>query len=815
MKLLIIGGVAGGAAAAARARRLDEKADIVLLERGEFVSFANCGLPYYAGEVIRERKKLLVQTPEGLGKRFNIDVRTRHEALSIDTKGKKVEVKNHSDGTVYQEAYDNLILSPGAEPFIPPVPGSELDCIYKVRTIPDIDKVKEKLDSGTVKKAIVVGAGFIGIEMAENIRDLGIDTTLVEMLDQVMPPFDREMASVLHRELRSKGVRLKLNEKMTRLDKTHTGCILHTESGAELDAEMVVMSVGIRPEIQLARDAGLEVNYGIKVDKHMRTSDPNIYAVGDAVENLDPVTGTYRLAPLAGPAAKQARAAVNTIFGRETEYEGTLLTAVVKIFSLTAAITGPNERTLKKENIPYEKIFTHPANHAGYYPGAVPLCMKVLFDPEKGTVLGAQVIGAEGADKRIDILAAAVKHKLTVRDLGELELAYAPPYGSAKDAVNLAGMAAQNHIEGLSPLTHWDQLTGKEFLLDVRTPDEFALGSAPDAVNIPVDELRDRLEEVPKDRDIAVFCQVGIRAHAANRILLGNGYTSKNISGGYKSYLNFNESASAGETGVPCDNPANEKPFCSGDTGEPVKTEDIQASKELDLRGLQCPGPIIQLKLAMAKMQTGEAVKVLAGDPGFAADLPKWCTGTRNRLLSLDTSGTDIEAVVQKGDAVPAQGMQLANKSTIVVFSEDLDKAYASFIIARGAAASGRDVTMFFTFWGLNLLKKKKKPSVKKDMLSKMFGMMMPSWAGKTKLSKLNMGGMGTGMMKHVMKKKGVEALPDMIHAARNEGIKLVACSMTMDVMGIDEAELLDGVEIGGVAYYIGEAAGGGHNLFI
>ncbi|MFC1582748.1 FAD-dependent oxidoreductase, partial [Planctomycetota bacterium] len=658
MKLLIVGGVAGGAASAARARRLDEDAEIIMFERGEYISFANCGLPYFAGGVIKERRSLLVQTPEAFNARFNVDVRIRQDVIAIDPGKRTITVRKLESQEEYTETYDELVLAPGAAPFVPPIEGRELDCIFSVRTVPDIDRVKENLDSGNIQTALVIGGGFIGIEMAENLMHRGIRTGIIEMLDQVMPPFDREMANILHYHMHLKGLELYLSEKVTSITARDKGCTVNTDTGKALDADMVIMAVGVRPETGLAREAGLDIGKaGILVNAQMRTSDQHIYAVGDVVELQDPVLDIPRVIPLAGPAAKQARVAVNTIFGQEDTYNGTFGTAIVKVFALTAAVTGVSEQVCRLNKHPYEKIYTHPANHAGYYPGASQMSIKVIFDPENGTVLGAQVIGKDGVDKRIDVLATAVKHGLTVHDLAELELAYAPPYGSAKDAINLLGMAASNHLKGLSKLTHWDRLSGKEFLLDVRTPDEVALGTVPGATGIPVDELRDRLDEVPKDREIAVFCQVGIRAHIAVRILTGNGYTVTNISGGFKSYCNFEgDDLENRPCGVILDEDDESEQAVT--TGEPShEGHEVKIVKELDVRGLQCPGPIIQIKQAVEAVSDGEAVLIRASDPGFARDLPTWCETTGNRLEKLDASGKDIEAIVIRGHArLPAGG---------------------------------------------------------------------------------------------------------------------------------------------------------------
>jgi len=574
MKILIVGGVAGGASAAARARRLNEDAEIIIFERGSYISFANCGLPYYAGGVIKKREALLIQTPEGLKERFNVDVRVNTLVESINKEKKQIKVKDLVRGKEYFEEYDYLILSPGAEPIVPPFEGANLDCVHTVRTIPDIDRIKEKIDKGTVKKAVVIGAGFIGLEMAENFRERGIETHLIEKMDQVMPPFDKDMAVIMHREIGKNDIRLHLNEEVIRIDADKSGCVVHVKSGRKIGADMVIMAIGVRPEIDLAKKAGLEIGKkGIITDKKMRTSDPSIMAIGDAVDSYDPVTGAVRNVPLAGPAAKQALVAVNNIFGVEDEYVGTLGTSIVKVFGLTGAMTGASEKVLRSEGRPFMKVYTYPADHVGYYPGATQMAMKGMFDPDSGVILGAQVVGKNGVARRVDILATAVKQQMTAKDLAELELCYAPPYGSSKDAVNLAGMTALNHLREITKLVNWGELTGDEFLLDVRTRKEYKKGNIPNSMHIPVDDLRKRLDEVPQDKTIAVFCHVGIRAHIACRILKQKGYKALNVSGGYLSFVNHrdaydNEAVLAQEIGLA------EGSFCAGSTGEPDSSND-------------------------------------------------------------------------------------------------------------------------------------------------------------------------------------------------------------------------------------------------
>jgi NADPH-dependent 2,4-dienoyl-CoA reductase/sulfur reductase-like enzyme/rhodanese-related sulfurtransferase len=545
MRLLIVGGVAGGASAAARARRLSEDAHIILFERGPDVSFANCGLPYYLGGEIVERDKLLVVTPERLRVRFNLDVRVRTSVEAVDRAAKKVRVRDLVSGKEYEESYDRLILAPGAAPIRPPLPGIDLPGIFTLRNLQDMDRIKEKLDSG-VRQAVVIGAGFIGLELVENLVRRGIHTTVVELQDQVLPPFDREMTAPIAEQLAAKGVALLLGQSAEAFEPGSDGLLVRLKSGQRLPAQLVVLGVGVRPENKLAVAAGLEVGSrgGIRVNEHLQTSDPDIYAVGDAIEVRDFVTGEPTQVPLAGPANRQGRIAADYIFGRQSRYRGTQGTAIVRVFDATAAMTGASEKVLRRSNHPYRKVYIHPTHHAGYYPGAEAMTLKLLFDPTSGRVLGAQAVGGAGVDKRIDVLAVAIQAGMAVFDLEEMELAYSPQYGSAKDAINMAGFVAAGLLRGEHPQIDVEAAllpaTGdRPTLLDLRTAEEYAHGHIPGAVNIPVDDLRSRLSELPRDRPIAAYCQVGQRGYLGTRILLQAGYTAANIGGGYKTYLLF------------------------------------------------------------------------------------------------------------------------------------------------------------------------------------------------------------------------------------------------------------------------------------
>ncbi|EGR0024421.1 CoA-disulfide reductase [Vibrio alginolyticus] len=558
-KIVIIGGVAGGASAAARARRLSEDAEIIMFERGPFVSFANCGLPYHIGGDIQERSKLLLQTPESFLARFNVDVRVMNEVVSINRQDKTVTVNNLLDGSEYQESYDFLLLSPGAGPVVPPIPGIDNPLTHSLRNIPDMDRIIKTIETNKVEHATVVGGGFIGLEMMEAFHQLGIKTTLVEMADQVMTPVDREMAGFAHAEIREKGIDLKLgvalesvkfvpNEHVASFDSGESEKHQHLEgeleltlnNGERLTTDILIMAIGVRPETKLAKEACLEIGAlgGIYINEYMQTSDPSIYAVGDAVEEKDFVTGEQTLVPLAGPANRQGRMAADNMLGRQETYQGTQGTAICKIFDLAVASTGKNEKQLKRENIAYEKVYVHTASHASYYPGAETVSFKMLFDPVTGKILGAQAVGKDGVDKRIDVMAVAQRAGMTVEQLQHLELTYAPPYGSAKDVINQAAFVANNIIKGDATAIHYDEmdsLTEDQLLLDVRNPGELeSVGYLEGAINIPVDQLRRRMHELPKDKEIVIYCQVGLRGNVAYRQLVNNGYKARNLIGGYR-----------------------------------------------------------------------------------------------------------------------------------------------------------------------------------------------------------------------------------------------------------------------------------------
>lgn len=814
MNYLIIGGVAGGATVAARLRRMDEKANIILFERGKYVSYANCGLPYYIGDTINNREKLFVQTAKGFTDRFRIDIRTEQEVTAIRPDKKEVEIKNLSTGETYTETYDKLVLSPGAEPLRPGIEGIGSKKIFTLRNVPDTDTIKNYVNTENPKRAIVVGGGFIGLEMAENLYDLGIQVDVVEMANQVMAPLDFSMAAIVHRQLTDKGVGLHLEDGVSRFEEKDGGVTVHLRSGKQIATDMVLLSIGVRPETKLAKDAGLAIGErgGITVNDYMQTSDADIYALGDAVEVRHLVTGQPALIPLAGPANKQGRiVADNIVFGNKKKYPGSIGTSIAKVFDLTVAAAGANAKLLQQNNIPYISSYTHGASHAGYYPGAVPLSIKILFAPENGKLLGAQIVGFNGVDKRIEMLAQVIQRGGTVHDLAELEHAYAPPYSSAKDPVNMAGFVAENILNKKSRIIQWRELAelpADTIRIDVRTHDEYKLGTIPGFINIPVDELREHLDELPKEKPIVVTCAVGLRGYLAYRILVQNGFKHvRNLSGGYKTWS---------VATAPIKEIVSHKPEIPESTSYGNSDSQINLLK-VDACGLMCPGPVMQLKKNYKALKIGEQLQITATDQAFGKDVTSWCKMTGAELVALENKNGVVAATIRKQEKTASYEISRnnADNKTLIVFSDDLDKALASFVIANGAASTGKKVTMFFTFWGLNVIKKQHKPTVTKDIFGKMFGWMLPTHSGKLKLSKMNMGGAGSWMMRLIMKRKRIDSLESLIQQAIDNGVEMIACTMSMDVMGVQKEELMDNVTLGGVASYLERAEEANVNLFI
>lgn len=815
MKHVIIGGVAGGATAAARIRRADESAEIILLEKGKYISYANCGLPYYIGGVIADRDKLFVQTPEGFGKRFNIEVRVENEVTAIDTAAKTVTVKK-ADGTSYTESYDKLLLSPGSNPVVPPLKGLDSEGIFTLRNVDDTDRIKSYLNTHQVQDAVVVGGGFIGLEMAENLKHAGANVSIVEMADQVMAPVDFSIASHVHRHLMDQGVGLWLKTGVSHFEQADGRLRVCFTDGGHIMADMVLLSVGVRANTQLAAQAGIELGErGIKVNSYLQTSAADVYAVGDAIEFTHPLTGQPWLNFLANPANRQGRiVADNMVFGNQCEYEGAIGTSIAKVFDLTVGATGLPAKRLQQLGVAFEQSTTSSAAHASYYPGAFQLTTKLTFDPQSGKLYGAQCVGHDGVDKRIDQAALVIKNGGTIYDLIKLEHAYAPPFSSAKDPIAIAGYTAANIINGSMPIIHWRELKDMDLsgttLIDVRTADEYSLGTIRNAINIPVDELRERIHEIPADKPVIVFCAIGLRGYIALKILTGRNFKNvRNLSGGYKTYALATQ-------------PITHENNHSNSTEKMNETKSANSCETkiitVDACGLQCPGPILKLKKNMDTMSAGERIEVKATDPGFPRDAEAWCQSTGNRFLSKTNSNGYYSVVIEKGGVQPAPafvGGGMSKNKTLIMFSDDLDRALATFVLANGAAATGHKVSIFFTFWGLNVIKKEKKPAVKKDFFGKVFSWMLPSDSRKLKLSKLSMCGIGDKMMRNIMRKKNINQLEELRQQAMDSGVEFIACQMSMDMMGVHQEELIDGVTIGGVATYMNRAEDACVNLFI
>lgn len=818
MKHIVIGGVAGGATAAARLRRADEFAEIILLEKGKNISYANCGLPYYIGGTIEDRDQLFVQTPESFGGRFNIDVRVDNEAIEVDSAEKTVKIRR-ANGSTYTETYDKLLLSPGAAPARPPIKGIDSEGIFVLRNVVDTDKIKSYIRTNEIKSAVVVGAGFIGLEMAENLAHIGANVSIVEMASQVMTPIDFSMATHVHQHLLEKGVNLYLENAVQSFRRNKNTVEITFKNGQTLEADIVILSIGVRPEVQLAKDTGIKLGEtgGIWVDEYLETSIKDIYAVGDAIEYPHPITGKPWMNYLANPANRQGRiVADNMILGNKTSYEGAIGTSIAKVFDLTVGSTGLPVKRLRQLEMPFATCDTHSGSHAGYYPNSLPVSFKLTFHPKTGVLYGAQGVGYDGIDKRIDQVALLIKKGGTIYDLIKLEHTYAPPFSSAKDPIAIAGYVANNIINGDMPVVTWKELRELDkqdtLIIDVRTAEEFEFGAIHGAVNIPLDEIRGRLSEIPRNKHIYLYCAVGLRGYLAQKILRARGFEYvKNLSGGYKTYA----TATAPVKEV--------SPRILPSSKHHTHLHRVDSGKKqentlkIDACGLQCPGPILRLKNAMDEMQTGQRIEVLATDPGFSRDADAWCNTTGNILISNSSNAGKVSVVIEKGGDESCKILTSCDGrgKTFIMFSDDLDKALATFVLANGAAATGRKVTIFFTFWGLNTIKKTKKPKVSKDIFGKMFGMMLPSSSLKLKLSKMNMFGAGSRMMRYIMRKKGIDSLESLRQQAIEQGVEFIACQMSMDVMGVSKEELIDEASIGGVATYMERAEDANVNLFI
>lgn len=812
-KTIIIGGVATGASATARLRRMDENMEIVVFEKGEYISFANCGLPYHIGEVIKERDALILQTPKAMHDRFNLDVRVFSEVTGIDPVKKTVTVRSKDRGT-YEESFDFLVLSPGAKPLKPAIKGIDSPKVMSLRDIKDMDRIKSETDKNLKGEAIVIGGGFIGVETAENLLERGLSVSLIEAAPHILAPLDTEMSMIVESELSDRGISLYLEDGVCAFREAEDKIEVILNSGKIVTGDFVVSAIGVSPDTAFLKDSGIALGQRghILTDEHLRTNFPYIYAGGDAVEITDYMTGGKTAIPLAGPANRQGRIIADNISGKDSIYKGAMGTSILKVFDMTVSSTGMNERIAMKSGLDARSIFIHPNNHAGYYPGATQMSIKLVFDQDR-KVLGAQALGYEGVDKFIDVIATVIKYHGSIDELTELELAYAPPFSSGKSPVNMAGFVAENTLDGLV-----DNITLEKFqkdfdpltmtLLDVRDEVEVQNGDIKGRIHIPLNDLRNRMTELDKNKEHYIYCQVGLRGYIASRILNQHGFKTRNLTGGYKLYSAMNKTHETKGSDL------------SVESKEIIHTG---STIELDATGLCCPGPLMRVKSTMDQAVFGDVVNITASDMGFFEDIKAWSRRTGNELLDVKKEKGLIKASVKKGLSVVEDSFAMGctetgvkkENMTMVVFSGDLDKAIASFIIANGAASMDKKVTLFFTFWGINILRKSNHGPVKKNIIEKMFGFMMPKGSEKLGLSKMNMGGMGPKMIRSIMKKKNVQSLEELIKAAMESGVEIVACQMSMDLLGIKEEELLDGVKYGGVGYMLAESDDSNATLFI
>lgn len=817
MKILIVGGVAGGASTAARLRRLDEDAEIIVFEKGKYISFANCGLPYYIGGEIKERSSLLLQTPESFNAWFNVDIRVSNEVLSIDDEAKTVKVLDKANNKEYVESYDKLILSPGSVPLRPPIKGIEQENIFTLWTINDVDKIKTYVDTEKPKRAVVVGAGFIGLEMVENLVGLGVEVDLVEMQNQVLTPLDFEMAQIVHRELIDNGVGLHLKNAVCEFIETEDGIDVVLGDGTKISTDMVMLSLGVRPQTDFLKDSKIALNAqnGIIVDDYLQTNLKDIYAVGDAIEVNHLVSGKKTMIPLAGPANRQGRLVADNIAGEKGKYAGSYGTSIVQVFSIQAANTGLNEKDLiadgKKYGKDYFTVKVQPNNHTTYFPGATPLYIKAIFDYNK-KLLGAQVLGNNSADKQIDVFATLIKVGADFEVMKSLELAYAPQFSSGKSPVNMVGFVAENIYKKKSKVIEAKDLKNLKdaIILDVRTEDEYLMSKIPGAISLELSKIRNEIKNLDKDKTYVVYCAAGFRGYFASQILMNSGFKDVyNLLGGFSFYNSCNYQIEN----------KSKRTFKMANDLENIINSNV---KVVDATGLACPGPILRVREEVEKIEKGDILEFHVTDIGFRTDIATWCERTGNTLLGITKDGNKYIAKIKKGNLAEdlnklnaALPMGAGDDKTIVCFSGDLDKAIAALIIANGAVSMGRKVTIFFTFWGLNIIRKDNRVKVKKSFIGKMFGMMMPRGAKKLKLSKMNMAGAGSAMIKGLMKSHNVPSLEAMLQMALRSGVRMIACNMSMDLMSIKGEELIEGVDFGGVASYLGAAETADTNLFI
>lgn len=824
LEFVIIGGVAAGASAAARARRLSESAHITVLERGPDVSFANCGLPYHIGGEIADRDRLAVQTPESLRAMLNLDVHPLTEAVRIDRERKRITVRPVDGGAEREISYDKLLLAPGAAPLRPPLPGIDDPRILTLRNLQDMDRIKAAV--ATARRVAVIGAGFIGLEMAEQLVRLGKQTRIVELQEQVLPQLDGEMTALIATSLAENGVELILGDGIKAFHPGAGSVVIELASGRRIEAEAVILSIGVRPESKLAQEAGLELGPRghITVNDFMQTSDPDIYAAGDAVEARDAVIGSKSAVPLGGPANRQGRLVADHIFGNGNvrPYPGSVGTAIVRVFDAVAGMAGWSEKRLAAEGIAADSTIITDFQHAGYFPGARQLSIKLIWERNDGRLLGAQVTGTGGVDKRLDVLATAIRAKMTVEDLAELELAYAPPFGSAKDPVNIAGMAAGNIRAGLVETLREIPVDPAVQVVDVRPAAMSQLQPMAGALAIPLSELRGRLGEIDQTRPVVTVCALGKMSYFAARVLRQHGFDVRSVSGGLRARRDFPNAAVSRKQ--PGDTKPSPPPVMPGTLARPASANPPAAAEtpaiRLDATGISCPGPIMKVKEACEKLAPGHILEVSASDAGFAKDLPAFCAATGREFLGVEKLDGIYQGRLRQPlcTAQPAAvaTSAAANGATLVVFSQEMDRAMASLVIANGALAMGGPVTLFFTFWGLNVLRKDPAPPVAgKTFMDKMFGWMMPRGVHRLPLSNMHMAGMGTRMMKWRMASKNLPNLPGLLADAQRHGARIVACSMSMEAMGIRQEELIDGIEIGGVADFLAAAGQTRANLFI
>lgn len=830
MKVVVVGGVAAGMSCAARARRLDEFAEIVVFERAHHVSFANCGLPYHIGEVITERDRLLLQTPQSLRESLALDVRTGHEVVALDAAAKTVTVRNLDTGEEFSESYDKVALCPGAAPFVPPLPGVDHPSIHVLRRVGDMDAIKAAVDGvdgrPPAKHAVVIGAGYIGLEVAENFHHRGVQTVIVEMADQIIPPLDRELTTQMESYIRAFGIELQLGTQAAAFSETSDGRLrVELKNNEFIETDLVVLAAGVRPNTCLAEEAGVELGPrgGIKVDEHMHTNLDDVYAAGDAVEVEHLVLPGPYLVPLAGPANRQGRVAAENMCGRDTAFGQVQGTSIVKMFDMVAGGTGANQRQLTQAGIPFERVQVHPSGHAGYYPGTAKMHLKVLFEPDTGKLLGAGCVGFDGVDKRIDVLATAIRAGLTIFDLQELELAYAPPFGSAKDPINMAGFVGSNLLKGDVRLWYPSEYPGATEgarIIDVRGPSEFAIWHLPAAENVPLPTIREQCETWDRDVPLRVYCAVGFRSYLAYRALVQRDFTDvKMLSGGMNTFRAFHDVPVEEDVDSyePVVNYAEQVTGANTGKAAPVAVAATGVSVDLDCTGLACPGPIMRLQERVDELNPGDEVLVHVSDPGFRLDAPAWAATNGHQMLDIRPEGPGYAATFRKGRGVAegAAAARIRDKKTLVVFSGDFDRVLAAFILANGAAAMGDEVSMFFTFWGLNSLRRSDPPERERSAMDRAFAAMMPSGPDKMPLSTMNMFGGGPAMIRRIMKDHNVPSLPELISSAQQSGVRLVACTMTMDLLGIAQDDLIEGVELGGVAMMYGESNESNAQFFI